>query len=299
MVRSPYPPGALHITWLGDGFGLWIADPRARARDVGQVAVGLFGPDVRSGLNDLFVEHTLHSSSDEVPVPTASMVRIDPHSLLAAVVRQRPSPNWSGSICWLHDLTLTAVEVAASGSFLPTVHTAGLRWRAEWTPVPNADIDSAVEALAAGVPPVVVAGSDKPVLNQVARMIDTSVDALCRFALVEADWRPPLPRTRASAVVALRRITQALARPDDAVFLGDSAAHEAAFAEWATQLSDHRSVIAGAPDVRLRGQLDPPVDPTSETAVWTVRFFVADGEETIPFADIWSCLLYTSDAADE
>ena len=289
MVRSPYPPGALHVTWLGDSFGLWIADSRAQPRDVNQVAVGLFGPDIRSAVGDRFEENTLHSTGDDLPMTSASMVRVDPHPLTTVVVRQRPSSTWSGSVSWLHDLTLTAVEIAASGHFLPSVHTAGLRWRAEWSPVPDAEIDAAMEKLAAAAPGVVFAGSDKPAVTQVARMLDSLVDALCRFALAEADWRPPLPRTRASAVVALRRIATALERPDDAVFLGDSVAHEAAFAEWATQLSDHRSVIAGAPDVRLRGQLEPPTDPGSETAMWKVRFFVAsDDESTISFEDVWT-----------
>lgn len=286
MVRPLYPPGALHVTWLGDRFGLWVDDPNAEPRDVRQLAIGLFGPDLRAGVAERFEEHGLisadHLAGGDL---TAQMISVAPEVLAAVLVRSRAAPTWSGSLSWLHDATFTAVEIATAGRIMPTVHTAGLRWRAEWDPIVDTAIESAIEDLLIDAPPVLFAATDKPWHTQAPRLLEAMVDGLCRFALDEADWRPPLPRTRASGVVALRRITSALSR-QDAVFLGDSAAHESAFAEWATQLSDHRSVTLGAPDVRLRGQLAPP--DTESSSTWTVEFFAIDGNEReISFADIW------------
>lgn len=286
MVRPLYPPGALHVTWLGDRFGLWVDDSNAEPREVRQLAIGLFGPDIRSGATDHFEEHALASAFDGAGGELrAKMIVVTPEALAPVLVRSRPAPTWSGSLSWLYDTTSTAVEIAVTGRFTPTVHTAGLRWRAEWDPIIDASIESAVEELLIDAPPVLFAAADKPWTAQATRLLQALVDGLCRFALVEADWRPPLPRTRASSVVALRRITSALSRPD-AVFLGDSRAHESAFADWATQLSDHRSVTSGAPDVRLRGQLSPPSVEGSNS--WTVEFFaIAENDEQISFADIW------------
>ena len=294
MVRSLYPPGDLHVTWLGEDFGLWISDPASEPRDVRQLAIGMFGPDIRSAITERFEEHALHSVDASAPVEAARMIVVTPRALSGLLLRSRPGATWSGSVSWLHDATLFATEIAASGRFMPSIHTAGLRWRAEWDPIPDTAIDAAISELIDDAPHVVFAASDKPRETQAARLLDASVDALCRFALAESEWRPPLPRTRASAVVALRRITGALSRSDDAVFLGDTVAHEAAFAEWATQLSDHRSVAAGAPDVRLRGELHAPTEKDSTT--WRVSFYaLSEDDAEISFADIWAG---TSEALD-
>ena len=281
------------MTWLGDRFGFWVDDPHAEPRDVRQLAIGIFGPDIRAGATERFEEYPLQETARSGGIDTASMIAVEPRILCAVLVRARPTANWSGSLSWLHDATLTAVEVITSGRFIPTIHTAGLRWRAEWDPLNDASIESAIEELILDAPAVVFSATDKPWSTQAMRLVESMVDGLCRFALDEADWRPPLPRTRASSVVALRRITGALSR-QDSVFVGDSSAHEAAFAEWATQLSDYRSVTAGAPDVRLRGYLSPPSNAQSTT--WTVEFVaVADDDSTISFSEIWDGSAESSD----
>ena len=285
MVRSLYPTGALHVTWLGDRFGLWVDDPHAEPRDVRQLAIGIFGPDIRAAAAERFEQHALQESGRSAGIETAAMIPVDPRALCAVLIRARPSSSWSGSLSWLYDATLVAVEIAVTGRFMPTVHTAGLRWRAEWDPLADTSIEAAVDELIIDAPAVLFSAADKPWSAQTMRLLETMVDGLCRFALDEAQWRPPLARTRASSVVALRRITSALSR-QDSVFVGDSAVHEAAFAEWATQLSDYRSVTAGAPDVRLRGKLSPPSDAGSTT--WIVDFLAAsEGGQETSFADIW------------
>lgn len=272
---------------MNDRFGLWIAADDVAPRDVANTAIGIFGPDIRSAVSDRFEECTLHSRNISPPAETASMVSVGTHELAEAVLTQRRSQSWSGSVHWLQDAALAAVEIAATGRVLPSIRTAGLRWRAEWLPIADPAIERASEALLSSAPEVVFAGSEKPAASQVERILESLVESACRFALVEADWRPPLQRTRATSVVALRRIATALARPDDAVFLGDSVAHETVFADWATQLSDYRSVVAGAPDVRLRAIVEPP--PDDDTERWTVRFFaVTDDETMVSFADIWA-----------
>ncbi len=285
MVRSLYPPGSLHVTWLGDALGLWIDDPLAESRDLRQLATGMFGPDIRAAIGDRFDDHELRATGVELPVTNARMISVDPRALTNVLVRSRPTATWSGSVCWLYDAMIMAVEIASTGRFLPSIHTAGLRWRAEWDTMPDMAIDDAVSELCLDAPAVLFAASDKPSPTQAARLIEVMVDALCRFALDESDWRPPLPRTRSSSVVALRRVTGALTQPHDSVFVGDSAAHEAAFGEWATLLSDFRSVSSGAPDVRLRGTLQAP---DVESDPWSVAFHaIADNGTEISFADIW------------
>lgn len=286
MVRSLYPSEALHVTWLGETFGLWIDDPGAQPRDVRQLAIGIFGPDLRSAMTEQFEQCPLHGSRAAVEDEIARVVTVDPRVMCGVLVQARPSPQWSGSLSWLHDAALTAVEIAASSRFIPTVQTAGLRWRAEWDLISDPAIDKAVDELLIDAPGALFAATDKAPADQIVQILARLVDGLCRFALDESDWRPQLPRTRATGVVALRRITGALSSRTDSVFLGDGAAHEAAFAEWATQLSDYRSVTSGAPDVRLRAQLLPPQD---DSTTWTVNFYaVSEDNAEIPFADIWA-----------
>lgn len=286
MVRSPFPPGSLHATWLGDSFGLWIDHSDASARDVHHVALAAFGPDLRGALPERVDEYSLFDADGAPPFETINAVAVDASALADVLIRRASSAAWSPSVAWLHHATLTAVEIAASGRVLPALRTAGLRWRATWVPVRDVQIDRLHAELIAAMPPVVAAGSDKPVHTQVSDIVDSLVDAVSRMALRGADWRPPLPRTRASTVVALRRITSALSK-EDSVFLGDSIAHEAAFADWSTQLSEFASVVVGAPEVRLQGRLEPPVD-TELGKTWSLILeVVTPDNETIGFADIW------------
>ena len=181
---------------------------------------------------------------------------------------------------------MLAIEIAASGRILPALRTAGLRWRADWLPLRDDVVEDIVSSLAESAPPVLLAASGRSAIDQVRSLVDHLVDAACRFALTEEDWRPPLPRTRASTVVALRRITTALVKPD-AIFLGESVAHEAAFAEWSTQLSAQASRAVGGPEVSLQGRLEPPVAESGEP--WSLHLEVVSAEGAIVgFNDVWS-----------
>lgn len=293
MVRSPFPPGSLHATWLGDSLGLWIDHPDASARDIHHVAIGIFGSDLRSSLPERVGQHALFANDGRPPFESINAVSVDVRPIAEMLIHRAAGATWSPSISWLHRATLVAVEIAATGRVLPALRTAGLRWRADWLPIRDVQIDEQISALVAIAPPVILAGSDKPARAQVNGIVDSLADAVCRMALRDEDWRPPLPRTRASTVVALRRITTALSK-DDAVFLGDSVAHEAAFAEWSTQLSEFASVVVGAPEVALQGRLEPPLDASSNQWALVLEVVAPDGR-IIGFRDVWA----ESDAAVE
>ena len=289
MVRSPFPPGSLQITWLGDELGIWIDHPDATARDIATVAVGLFGPDIRAALPERTTRHEFATNTpngqrpptsavDVLPIPVATMTDL--------LISRNAGAGWSPSVSWLHYACRAAVEIAAAGRALPTVRVAGLRWRADWLPVRDDETAEVTDTVTMRTPPVVVAAIDKPSRDQVQEIIDHLVDAVCRFALGETDWRPPLPRTRSSTVVALRRVTTALSKPD-AVFIGDSIAHESAFAEWSTQLSTYASVAVGAPEVSLQGRLEPADAETDSP--WTMYLEVVHSNgTTIGFDDVWA-----------
>lgn len=286
MVRSPFPPGSLHATWLGDSFGLWIDHPDATARDIHHVALGVFGPDLRGDISERIERHPLFDNGTAPAVDAIDAITVDSRPLAETLVHRAAATTWSSSVSWLHHATLAAVEIAGSGRVLPTIRTAGLRWRANWVPVRDLATDDLSASLVAALPPVMIAASDKPAAAQVDEILNQLVDAVSRMALREEDWRPPLPRTRASTVVALRRVTSALSK-EDSIFLGDSVAHEAAFAEWSTQLSEFASVVVGAPDVTLQGRLEPP--PADEAdPVWSLHLeVVGPNGQAIGFRDIW------------
>ena len=288
MVRSPFPPGSLHLTWLGDAFGLWIDHPDASSRDISAVAVGMLGPDARAMLPEHSERHDFATPPDGWPQPPSDGIdalTIGPRELTELLLNRGVGNGWSPSLAWTHHAVRVAVEIAASGRAIPAVRAAGLRWRADWLPTRDDHVAAATKDLAEIAPPVVVAVADKPALDQVRALVDHLVDSVCRFALTESDWRPPLPRTRSATVVALRRVTTAFSGPD-AVFLGDSVAHESAFAEWSTLLSTYASVVVGAPEVMLQGRLEPAED-TSQP--WTLFLEVVGPDGTpIGFDDVWA-----------
>ncbi len=299
MVRPTFPAGALHATWLGDQIALWIDHPEAQPRDIASTAIGALGPDLRASIGERPEDVDLHEVMGATPgIATVSALPVDVRPLAEQLLPRSSSQQWSPSISWLHHATLVATEIAGSGRAIPSLRTSGLRWRADWAGVADPEWEQAVTDLAAVVPPVLCAALDEAVLDQVIKITNALVDSICRFALQEQDWRPPLPRTRASTVVALRRVTTAWSNPDS-VFLADSVAHEAAFADWSTQLAEYSSHVLGAPDVTLQGRLEPPQledEALDGSAPWQLFLEVvaADGT-TVGFDDIWDS---TADALE-
>ena len=86
------------MTWLGDRFGFWVDDPHAEPRDVRQLAIGIFGPDIRAGATERFEEYPLQETARSAGIDTASMIAVEPRVLCAVLVRARPTANWSGSL---------------------------------------------------------------------------------------------------------------------------------------------------------------------------------------------------------
>ena len=285
MVRTPFPPGSLQGTWLGDSLALWSSQGDVTGRQIASVAVGAFGPSIRSSLSEALVHYDF--ATRDLPSSRSSFdaISLAIPSLATVFDDRSPSSSWSPSIAWLYHTYSCARAVAASGRAVPALRAAGLRWKAEWVPVRDSEYEQIVSDLAAIVPPVVVAHVDKPVVDQVRSLLDSFTDSICRSTLDESRWRADLPRSRSAIVVALRRMTAALSKPDS-VFIGDSVAHESAFAEWSTQLSTHASVLVGAPRVAFQGRLEPPVHDTDP---WTLFLeVVPTSGEAVLFADIWS-----------
>ena len=291
MVSPTFPAGALHATWLGEQIGLWIDGPEVQPRDIANTAIGIFGPDLRANIGERPDDVELLETMGSAPtITSASVLPVDVRPLAELMLPRSSNQRWSPSIAWLHHATLVATEIAVSGRSIPSLRTEGLRWRAEWAAVADPEWEETVKQLADIVPPVMVSSLEESVLDQVIKITNSLVDAVSRFALQEQDWRPPLPRTRAANVVALRRVTTAWSGADS-IFLADSVAHESAFADWSSQLAEYSSHVLGAPDVSLQGRLEPPQreDETLDgSAPWQLFLEVVATDGTVlGFDDIW------------
>jgi len=133
---------------------------------------------------------------------------------------------------------------------------------------------------------VIFAVGHNPPAEQVRSLLGELVDAIARAELTDLEWKAPLARSRSSAVVALRRIVTALTN-EDRVFIGDSPAHESAFAEWSTALSDAASRLAGGPVVSFQGRLIAP-DLDEPLASWTLVLEIVGADGGIAsFREIW------------
>ncbi len=305
MVRALFSADAIHATWLGDQIGLWAENSDASPRDLADAVVAEFGDEFRTIIGERPTEVDLFSTADASPgIDAVNALPISAFALVEQLITRSSSPKWSPSVAWFHHATLVAVELAASGRAIPRLVTSGLRWKASWTAVGDQTCERAVEALAEIVPPVVVAGSSEPVLDQVIKITNELIDAASRFGLGEQDWRPQLPRTRASGVVALRRIASAW-MGHDSVFIADSIGHESAFADWSSQLAEHMSRVLGAPDVSLQGRLEPPSledsDPVLDSsAPWQLFLEVVSADGTVVgFDDIWNSTPAALELSDE
>lgn len=308
MVRALLSADAIHATWLGDQIVLWSETTEATPRDLADALVAEFGTEFRTIVGERSIEVALHNNGGNEPaLATVSTLPIASLDLVEQLITRSASPKWSPSIAWLHHAILVAVEISASGRAIPRLSTSGLRWRANWAAVGDQTCEQAVQALADIVPPVLVAGLTDPVIDQVIKITDELIDATSRFGLAEQDWRPALPRTRASGVVALRRISAAW-MGKDSVFIADSIAHESAFADWSSQLSDHMSQVLGAPNVSLQGRLEPPglLDPNNSDPVldsaepWKLLLeVVAEDGLTVGFDDVWNSTPDALELSDE
>jgi superfamily II DNA or RNA helicase len=288
VVQSSPPLHDLVVTWLGPGFGAWSRNPSASYGDVMTLCERTLGSTVRPFVSDRAVGHDLPAEAAAAIGQTQiTAVEVDADGLANVLLHRSPTEAWSASLVWLHHAVRLAGEIVTSRRMLPALRTSGLRWEAGWNVLTDDAVGEALQQLADAAPPAVWALDDRPALTQTSELVTVLVDGLCRSTLAEIDWRPPLPRARSSAVVALRRVTTALSGRDR-VFLGDTPAHETAFAEWSTALSEVESVIEGAPEVTFRGRLLPPAtDQPFES--WTLEFDVvgADGDG-IGFGEVWA-----------
>ncbi len=170
------------------------------------------------------------------------------------------------------------IDAGVAGLVLPSLETTGLRWRGRWSLVDHPAVEERIQRLAETTPPVVVAGSSA----DARQIVDELADAVCRRAL--AGWKPPLPRSRSSHVVALRRVVTGLS--DGPVVVGDTARHEATLAELSAAMSELRSRVEGSVPLGSRGRLEPggPDEP------WTLRFEVMSLDDpalAVGWEEVW------------
>ncbi|MFN3215133.1 MAG: DEAD/DEAH box helicase [Acidimicrobiales bacterium] len=206
----------------------------------------------------------------------------DPCAVVDLLIDRYPTSSWSPSLRWLHAVVTFAVDAAVSGLILPTLDTTGLRWRARWELIDNADIDERVSSLIETMPQVLVSTSSRDARG----IIEDCADAACRRALRASGWRPPLPRSRTAPVVAVRRITTGLTDETGTV-VGDTERHEAAFATVSTAMSDTRRLAEGSNPIACRGRLTPG-DPDEPWRLWFEVVPLDDPAAAVPWADVFA-----------
>ena len=245
---------------------------------------------------------TIVLGDDSVIQPTT--YALDGATIVELLAERYPPKSWSPSLRWFHAAVGVAVLATATGRVVPSLHTAGLRWRAGWHLLDDPGLDPALRRLDATMPPVVqaVRTNAGPVRVLAGAVVQAFADAVARDALAQEGWRPPLDRSRSTSVVALRRVCVGLTT--DPIVVGDNDRHEATFATLGAALSEVRSRAEGAAPIACQGRLVPPPpaaqdegDPGDGEATadqddpeWTVEFEVVsldDPSLSATWQDVW------------
>ncbi|MCP3909866.1 MAG: DEAD/DEAH box helicase [Actinomycetia bacterium] len=285
MTRTAPNLELLTATVLPDAIGLWVASESPQAASIGLIERAL-GPDSDVGRRTVIAVET---PTGQTPVEVEA---IDQSVMGDLLVWRSAGAGWSSSLRWLHAVTALAARTAASGRAVPSLRTRGLRWQAQWSVIEDATLTSALDHLTEVAPPVALAASSRPAREQVGDLFTGLVDAVARAALVDVDWKPPLPRSRSAAVVATRRAMHALRDRDD-IFVGDTSHQELVISSISSALSDRRSTIEGAPAVSFRGRLVPPAagQHAAEDAVWKLTIEAVatdDASVVVPLGEFWT-----------
>jgi len=287
VVSTSFSPDSLVATWLGsgEGVGLWLSTPGSHP-DLVRLTKRCLGAEAAQHAPDRATSRTFAEWTRD-QWPNAEVATLDlPLSIALEALLERSNDGSSPTLTWFAHLAESADALVSAGRPHPSLTTSGLRWTASWDFVPDSSTDRMIDALTETAPPAVFALHAGPMRPHVSSILRDAVDAIARSNIQSAEWRPPLPPSRASAVVALRRFAQALTGADS-VFIGDSTAHEQALSEWSTALAELGAHRAGAPTVSFHARLEPPT--SSSDNWWSLTFEVLppDGDP-IPFRDVWS-----------
>ncbi|MFV2039274.1 MAG: hypothetical protein ACC660_03435, partial [Acidimicrobiales bacterium] len=257
------PNAELQVSWTDAGAGFWGWDggrsvPADRVRRLAGEVLGSWWAtrvaDTGSGVVALPGHDPLY----------VSMLTADPRSVVDLMADRYPTRRWTPSVRWLHACVALAVDAAVTGLILPSLETTGLRWRARWEMLDHPAIEARLERLTETMPPVVVAAGSAD-----ARVIiDLLADAACRRSLGNTGWKPPLTRSRATPVVAVRRVTTGLT-DDTGIVPCETPRHEATFATLSAAMAEVRTTAEGSVPLGSRGRLEPappgePADPSPE-----------------------------------
>lgn len=284
MVPPPVLAHDLACTWLDGRVGFFSTNGTTAEASLSESVRHLLGAHRSVALDerrDLDLSHRAAFASEAL-----SVLPVDAGLVAEGLIDRRPHPNWPASVAWLHRATEIATQIVRSGRVLPSVRPRGIRWSATWSVVSDSAVDEQLAWLLEIAPPVILAAGEDPPAEQVRALIGELVDAIARAELTDLEWKAPLARSRSSAVVALRRIVGALTS-EDRVFIGDSPAHESAFAEWSTALSDAASRLAGGPVVSFQGRLIAPALDEPLASWMLVLEVVGANGEVASFRDVW------------
>ncbi len=270
---------SLQVTWTVGGAAFWGWErgrglPGDRLRRLAGGVLGSWWAGREATLEPVVValpDDVLHVSALVAP----------PRTVVDLLADRWPTRAWTPSVRWLHSVISLGIDAAVAGLVLPSLETTGLRWRASWSLVDHPAVEERIQRLVATMPPVVMAGGPA----DARQIVDQAADAVCRRALSASGWKPPLPRSRSSHVVALRRVTSGLTDADGIV-VGDTARHEATLAELSSAMSEVRSLAEGSVPLTSRGRLEPgePDEP------WTLRFEVVsldDPSRAVGWEEVW------------
>jgi hypothetical protein len=279
VAQGTWRSGALHVwgwngidvgsmAWLYGGFRAVGDDGRRAGWHDSPISYGVIG--------------RIDIALDGLPTLHASAVQLDPMATAVWLSELPGEPYLSDSLAWFARLTELARRTVASSRVVPAVLEEGPFTVARWLPTTTAEIDATLEALAASMPPICVAGSTADVTSIYERL----VDGIARGFLHQQGWRPDLGRQRNATAQALRAVFGALAKPDHVV-RGGTPEFDTTLDQLRGELDRHRRRLRGEPVVVPRLRLlitDDPLDP------WTVRLELVDDRDTSRWCsanDVW------------
>ena len=279
VAQGTWRSGALHVwgwngvdtasmAWLYSGFRKLAADGTRTGWHDAPIS---YGPVARVTIG-LPGRPTLHASS----------VQLDPFGC-AVWLSELPGDEFlSDSLAWFARVAELARRTVSAGHMTPVVVEEGPFTVARWAPVANAPTTSTLEALAAAMPPICVAGSGVTT----EQVFEHLVDGLARSFLAQVGWRPDLGRQRKPSVQALRAVFGALSKHDHVV-RGGTDEFDLALRELRDELDRRRRRLNGEPVVLPRLRLligDDPLD------AWEVRLELVDDQDSMRWCtanDVW------------
>ncbi len=283
---------SLQVTWTDGGAAFWGWDhgrglPVDKLRRLCGVVLGSWWATREADLDAVVVAVPGHD------VLHVSALLAPPTVVVDLMAERYPTSAWTPAVRWLHGATSLAIDAAVTGLILPSLETTGLRWHASWEMIDHASVDGRIETLVEATPPVLVAGG----AADSREIIDRLADAVCRRGLSGSGWKPPLPRSRSSHVVALRRVTTGLS-DGGGVVVGENERHEIAIAELAAGMSEVRGLAEGSVPLASRGRLEPG-DPDEPWKLTFEVFSLDDPTSAVTWSEIWEASAAARDFVSE